>query len=46
MVTLFFSAFGAGSCAILFGGTIKDMFSAFIIGLLIRAYYSKATNLE
>ena len=39
MVTLFFSAFGAGSCAILFGGTIKDMFSAFIIGLLINFFF-------
>ncbi|MCQ2969052.1 MAG: threonine/serine exporter family protein [Clostridium sp.] len=36
IMTLFFSAFGAGSCAALFGGTIKDMFSAFLIGLLIR----------
>ena len=46
MVTLFFSAFGAGSCAILFGGTIKDMFSAFIIGLLIRLITLKGNELR
>ena len=46
MVTLFFSAFGAGSCAILFGGTMKDMFSAFIIGLLIRLITLKGNELR
>lgn len=45
LVTLFFSAFGAGSCAALFGGTIKDMFSAFLIGLLIRIITIKGNEL-
>ena len=45
MTTLFFSAFGAGSCAALFGGTFKDMFSAFLIGLLIRLITIKGNEL-
>lgn len=45
MMTLFFSAFGAGSCAALFGGTFKDMFSAFLIGLLIRLITIKGNEL-
>lgn len=46
IMTLFFSAFGAGSCAALFGGTIKDMFSAFLIGLLIRLITIKGNELN
>lgn len=46
LTTLFFSAFGAGSCAALFGGTLKDMFSAFLIGLLIRLITIKGNELR
>lgn len=34
--TLFFSALTAGSFALIFNGTLKDMFSAAIIGLVIQ----------
>lgn len=33
---IIFSALGAGSFSVLFGGTFKDVFSAFLIGLVIK----------
>lgn len=35
-VIIIFSALGAGSFSVLFGGTLKDVFSAFLIGLVIK----------
>ena len=35
-MTIIFSALGAGCFSVLFGGTIKDIFAAFLIGLLIK----------
>lgn len=35
-VIIIFSALGAGSFSVLFGGTFKDVFSAFLIGLIIK----------
>ncbi|MGL4772409.1 MAG: threonine/serine exporter family protein [Clostridium sp.] len=43
-VTLFFSALSAGAFAMLFGGDIKDAFTAFFAGLIIKAisvYFQK-----
>ncbi len=42
--TLIFSALGAGSFSILFGGNIKDVFAAFLIGIVINlltTYFNK-----
>ena len=36
MLIIIFSAFGAGSFSVLFGGTFKDVFAAFLIGLVIK----------
>ncbi|WP_195989223.1 threonine/serine exporter family protein [Clostridium sp. D53t1_180928_C8] len=35
-VIIIFSALGAGSFSVLFGGTLKDVFAAFLIGLIIK----------
>lgn len=35
-VTLIFSALGAGSFSLLFGGNLKDVFAAFLIGIVIN----------
>lgn len=35
-MTIIFSALGAGCFSVLFGGTIKDIFAAFLIGLVIK----------
>lgn len=43
--SLSFSALAAGSFAILFGGDPKDMFSAFLIGLVIRILTIKGSDL-
>lgn len=43
--TLFFSALGAAGFSALFGGDIKDFFSAFFIGLLIKAFSILSSNL-
>ena len=36
-VIIIFSALGAGSFSVLFGGTFKDVFAAFLIGLIIKS---------
>lgn len=36
-MVIFFSALGAGSFSVLFGGTFKDVFAAFLIGLIIKS---------
>lgn len=43
-ITLLFSAIGAGSFAMLFGGDLKDFFTAFIAGFIIKTlgmYFQK-----
>lgn len=46
LTTLIFSSISAGSFALIFGGTIKDMFSAAIIGLIIQFLSMKFTKLS
>lgn len=46
LTSLFFSASAAGAFAILFGGSPKDMFSAFLIGLVIRIITIKGSELS
>ena len=43
-VITIFSALGAGSFSILFGGTFKDVFAAFLIGLIIKYITIKWTE--
>lgn len=45
-ISLLFSALAAGSFTILFGGNIKDMFAAFLIGLVIRLITIKGSDLD
>lgn len=45
LISLLFSALAAGSFTILFGGNPKDMFSASIIGLVIRILTIKGSDL-
>lgn len=44
--TLFFSALGAAGFSALFGGDIKDFFSAFFIGLIIKSFSLLSSNLS
>ena len=46
LTTLFFSALGAGGFTALFNGTIKDMFCAFLIGILIRLITTEGNKLK
>ncbi len=45
-VTIIFSALGAGCFSVLFGGTFMDLFSAFLIGLLVKLVNIKGEALE
>ncbi|MEG0295515.1 MAG: threonine/serine exporter family protein [Clostridium sp.] len=45
-VTLIFSALGAGSFSVLFGGDLKDVFAAFLIGIVINLITTKFNKLE
>lgn len=45
-ITIVFSALGAGCFSVLFGGTFMDLFSAFLIGLLIKLINIKCSDLE
>lgn len=44
-VIIIFSALGAGSFSVLFGGTFKDVFAAFLIGLIIKTLTIKWTDI-
>lgn len=43
---IFFSALGAGCFSVLFGGTIKDIIAAFLIGLVIKTILITCENLN
>ena len=45
-VTLIFSALGAGSFSVLFGGNLKDVFAAFLIGIAINLITTIFNKLE
>lgn len=45
-VTIIFSALGAGCFSVLFGGTFMDLFSAFLISLVVKLVNIKGENLE
>ncbi len=44
-ITIFFTALGASSFTLLFGGTIKDVFASFIIGIVIKIIGTKGSEL-
>ena len=43
--TIFFTALGASSFTLLFGGTLKDVLAAFIIGIVIKIVGTKGSEL-
>lgn len=45
-VTILWSAMAAGGFAILFGGSLRDLFCAFLIGLLLKVFTIKFTRLS
>lgn len=45
-VTLIFSALGAGCFSVLFGGNLQDVFSAFLIGIVINLLTTMFNKLE
>ena len=45
-ITIIFSALGAGCFSVLFGGSFMDLFSAFLIGLLIKLINIKFVDLD
>lgn len=45
-VTLIFSALGAGSFSVLFGGNLKDVFAAFLIGIVINLITTTFNKLQ
>ncbi|MGL5353137.1 MAG: threonine/serine ThrE exporter family protein, partial [Clostridium sp.] len=45
-ITIIFSALGAGCFSVLFGGTFMDLFSAFLISLLVKLVNIKGEDLK
>lgn len=45
LITLLFSALGAASFSVLFGGDLKDLLAAFLIGLVIKILTIKGSDL-
>lgn len=45
-ITIVFSALGAGCFCVLFGGTFMDLFSAFLIGLVVKLVNIKGEHLQ